>query len=192
MTADELRVASRMSWVTTVIGTVAPVLVVATIEQGGDLLPLKIFNAASFAASAYVLLALRKLLIVQFQERSLENWIWATIFLGGVGLAIGLIEVPAFYGDADDISIVGLMIILLPVALVNVLFGRKILSLEANLYDMNRILGTLLLVVGILMLTLVLVPIAALVNAAWFGALATMFGRATAAAKQSDPHDGLS
>ena len=57
---------------------------------------------------------------------------------------------------------------------------------------MNRILGTLLLVVGILMLTLVLVPIAALVNAAWFGALATMFGRATAAAKQSDPHDGLS
>ena len=99
----------------------------------------------------YALLAFRRLLVDRFADRSLDLYLYLTIGLAIIAFSLGFVQLPRG-GTLTIGDWLVILVPLVPVAIVNILLGQRIINLGHDLYGLRLHLGTLAVAMGVLVI----------------------------------------
>lgn len=99
----------------------------------------------------YALLAFRRLLVDRFADRSLDLYLYLTIGLAIIAFSLGFVQLPRG-GTLTIGDWLVILVPLVPVAIVNILLGQRVINLGHDLYGLRLHLGTLNVAMGVLVI----------------------------------------
>ena len=99
----------------------------------------------------YALLAFRRLLADRFADRSLDLCLYLTIGLAIITFSLGFVQLSRG-GTLTIGDWLVILVPLVPVAIVNILLGQRIINLGHDLYGLRLHLGTLAVAMGVLVI----------------------------------------
>ena len=146
----ELKTAGRVALVGAALAFFA--LGAPVFEVGPDTIwAARAIGALTVVVGVYALLAFRRLLVDRFADRSLDFYLYLTITLAIIAFLLGFVQL----SKGRTLTIGDWLVILVPlvpVAIVNILLGRRVINLGHDLYGLKLHLGTLNVAMGVLVI----------------------------------------
>lgn len=150
MSEHELKTAGRVALMGATLAFFA--LGAPVFQVGPDTIwAARIIGALTVAVGVYALLAFRRLLVDRFADHSLDVPLYLTIGLGVVAFLLGFVQLP----EDRDLTVTDWLVILIPlvpVAIVSIFLGRRVIDLSHGLYGLKLQLGSLNVAMGSLVI----------------------------------------
>ena len=144
----ELKTAGRVALMGVVLAFFAPGAPV--FEVGPETVwAARVIGALTVVVGVYALLAFRRLLVDRFADRSLDLYLYLTIALAIIAFSLGFVQLSGG-GTVTIGDWLVILVPLVPVAIVSILLGQRVINLGYDLYGLRLHFGMLNVAMGVL------------------------------------------